>query len=154
MCLIDRLFLIKYDLRSCSILTSQLYFLFIHMILCIVWPLSLDVCCILVKQNSQRRLNKREKNAEATHFHNFIIIDRSFVFDCLSQRLWTMDSGMHIRIAITSSMIMTFILCCILKDTRASAFLFQNILIDRTRDQLLYARCWWNNDNGMVTFLH
>jgi hypothetical protein len=28
-------------------------------------------------------------------------------------------------------------------------FLFQNILIDKTRDQILYTWCWWNNKKGM-----
>ncbi len=60
-----------------------------------------------------------------------------------------MDSTTHIIIATTLSMIVTFILYCILQDTRASAFLFQDILIDKTRDQILYTRCWWNNKKGM-----
>ena len=61
---------------------------------------------------------------------------------------------MHIRIAITSSMIMAFILHCILNDTKRNVSCFQNILLDRTRDQLLYVRWLWNNDNGMFTLIH
>lgn len=60
-----------------------------------------------------------------------------------------MDSSVHIVIATTLSMIMTFMLYCILKDTRASGSLFQNILVDRTRDQLLYTRCWWDSEKSM-----
>jgi hypothetical protein len=56
---------------------------------------------------------------------------------------------MHLKIPTTFSMIMTFVIDCILKDTRASDFLFQNLLVDRTRDQLLYIHCLWNNEQGI-----
>jgi len=56
---------------------------------------------------------------------------------------------MHLKIPTTFGMIMTFVMDCILKDTRASGFLFQNLLVDKTRDQLLYIRCLWNNEEGM-----
>jgi hypothetical protein len=62
------------------------------------------------------------------------------------------NSTTHTVIATTLRMIVTFALYCILEDTRASALLFQDILVDETRDQILYTRCWWTNKKGM--FLH
>jgi hypothetical protein len=59
------------------------------------------------------------------------------------------NSTTHTVIATTLRMIVTFALYCILEDTRASALLFQDILVYETRDQILYTRCWWTNKNGM-----
>jgi len=60
-----------------------------------------------------------------------------------------MDSSIHILIATTLSMIMTFMLYYTLKDTRANDSLFQNILVDRIRDRLLYTRCLLDIEKSM-----
>ena len=52
-----------------------------------------------------------------------------------------MNSRMHLMIVTTLSMIITFILHCILQDTRANGFVYQTIFIDTVRDVLLSLRC-------------
>jgi hypothetical protein len=44
---------------------------------------------------------------------------------------------------------MTFMLYYTLKDTRANDSLFQNILVDRIRDRLLYTRCLLDIEKSM-----
>src|SRR4051812_24384705 len=43
----------------------------------------------------------------------------------------------------TLSMLITFILHCALKDTRASGSLFQYMIADAIRDHALAVRCWF-----------
>lgn len=53
-------------------------------------------------------------------------------------------------IVTTLSMVITFLLHCNLKDTKANGCFIQNILIDTTRDILLHIRCFWNNEICML----
>jgi hypothetical protein len=59
-----------------------------------------------------------------------------------------MNSQLHLLIATTLSMIMTFVLFNSLKDTRAIDSYFQRTLIDTTRDSILFVRCLLNTEQS------
>ena len=55
------------------------------------------------------------------------------------------------------SMIMTFVLYCTLKDTRASGFIYQTLAVDPGRDLLIFIRCFSKTEQSKFTkkiFVH
>ena len=59
-----------------------------------------------------------------------------------------MNAGLHLILATTLSMMMTFALNCALKETRSSGNLLQVYFVDITRDFTLFTRCLVNNYTG------
>jgi hypothetical protein len=60
-----------------------------------------------------------------------------------------MGACMHIMLATTFSMIITFLLHCVLHQTRVDSSLVQQCSFDVMRDFLIAVRCWFDGRNGM-----
>ena len=59
-----------------------------------------------------------------------------------------MNDQINICLATTISMIMTFVLNCVLHQTRVDGSLIQEYVYDIMRDCLLVFRCWLNDPNS------
>ncbi len=55
----------------------------------------------------------------------------------------------HLMLSTTFSMIITFVLRCILHQTRVDSSIVQQYIFDVMRDFLIAVRCWFDGRNGM-----
>ena len=60
-----------------------------------------------------------------------------------------MNYQINICLATTISMMMTFVLNCVLHQTRVDGSLIQEYAYDVMGDYLLAFRCWLNDSNSM-----
>jgi hypothetical protein len=55
----------------------------------------------------------------------------------------------HIMLSTTFCMIITFVLHCVLHQTRVDSSIVQQYIFDVMRDFLIAVRCWFDGRNGM-----
>ncbi len=55
----------------------------------------------------------------------------------------------HLMLSTTFSMIMTFVLRCVLHQTRVDSSIVQQYMFDVMRDYMIAVRCWFDGRNSM-----
>jgi len=134
----------------------SLFVKFIVALLCIDWTIIdllffIDIACYL--NRTIKTISRQEwTNKKTAHYLYFFSIVRvygqyirDFVCHFFMWKSWRMKNNIHFMIVTTLSMVITFLLHCSLKDTKANGFFIQNTLIDTTCDVLLHVCCFWNN---------